>query len=139
MSGVEADDHLGRGHAQALRAAVGATESGFGLSRVLRQGEGAGEGGGYPRKKGFLQQGQADALGEHLRQVSLAAGHFVLCPADDALVHVLLLLDVEVIVVQNADELLLGHVEELLLRRHTQELPQIEIQERNVKKPFGKK
>lgn len=125
VSGVEADDHLGRGHAQALRAAIGATVSRFGLCRVLRQGQGAGKGGGYPGEKGFLQQGQADALGEHFRKVSLAARQVVLDPADDALIHVLLLLDVEVIVVQNADKLLLGHVKKLLLESYTQELPQI--------------
>lgn len=124
MSCVEADDHLGRGHAQALRAAVGAGEAGFGLGGVLGQGQGAGEGGGDPAEEGLVQQRQTDALGEDLGQVGLAAGEVMLRPADDALVHVLLLLNVEVVVVQNAHELLLGHLEELLLPGHAQELPQ---------------
>lgn len=122
MSCIEADDHLGSGHAQALRATVGAGEAGFGLSGVFRQG--TGKGGGDPTEEGLVQQWQTYALGENLGQVGLATGEIVLRPADDALVHVLFLLNVEVVVVQNAHELLLGHLEELLLPGHTQELPQ---------------
>lgn len=124
MSCIKADNHLRSGHAQALRATVGAGEAGFGLTGVLRQRQGTGEGGGDPTEEGLVQQWQTDALGKNLSQVGLATGEIVLRPADDALIHVLFLLNVEVVIVQNAHELLLGHLEELLLPGHTQELPQ---------------